>query len=422
MYCSKCGKEITDDSKFCEHCGFHINLDKDNKQVKKQSKAKIIIIVILIIVGVAGIIIAAISYMNYQNYQNELAMKNKIFDKIRQFDTSITWEELAQKYNCSIKDLTIQNLQNTLDKYEEDKKKYNEEQQEYDSKYKNQFKEAREKCKKMIGNEVFENSVYGMFNSNNNSSYRFTAKDNGKEIDSIGEINSENETIRRICMTIQYSCSIERFEVNIHTGNMSKYNESGTIIVQGELDLTTNKLSIYCIEGYNYYGNLIKQEGKPLNLIDRYAKPRIIRENNQNRYEWNENEIKDTSNITEVTPNEVKQENKISETTEIPENYNSSNFNINGTYTDRVSVINSEGAEYGHSYNVYIFKSGIVESTEDMTTYKGTYTIKGNKITITYTGAYDIEDPIPLDKFNEELTIKDENTLVTSNGTEYLKE
>ena len=57
-----------------------------------------------------------------------------------------------------------------------------------------------------------------------------------------------------------------------------------------------------------------------------------------------------------------------------------------------------------------------------MTTYKGTYTIKGNKITITYTGAYDIEDPIPLDKFNEELTIKDENTLVTSNGTEYLKE
>lgn len=131
------------------------------------------------------------------------------------------------------------------------------------------------------------------------------------------------------------------------------------------------------------------------------------------------------SNVNELLDNSVtniynKDKNEKYEPLEVPENYNTSNFNINGTYSNRVAMAESEG--YGTSYDVYIFNYGIVEHTEDMTTYKGTYTIKDSKITITYTGAYDIEDPIPLDKFNDELTIKNENTLVTADGIEFLKE
>ena len=140
--------------------------------------------------------------------------------------------------------------------------------------------------------------------------------------------------------------------------------------------------------------------------------------NEDKLYNSNVNELLDNS-VTNIY-NEDKNEKY--EPLEVPENYNTSNFNINGTYSNRAAVINSEGAEYGHSYNVYTFKSGTVEYNEEFITYKGTYTIKDNKITITYTGAYDIEDPITLGKFNDELTIKDENTLVTSNGIEYLKE
>ncbi len=45
MYCRKCGKQIDDDSKFCEHCGYQFN-----KNTRKNKGKKIIIAVAVIIV------------------------------------------------------------------------------------------------------------------------------------------------------------------------------------------------------------------------------------------------------------------------------------------------------------------------------------------------------------------------------------
>ena len=35
MYCKKCGKEIADDSKFCQHCGFQIEESKKSHRLSK---------------------------------------------------------------------------------------------------------------------------------------------------------------------------------------------------------------------------------------------------------------------------------------------------------------------------------------------------------------------------------------------------
>lgn len=112
--------------------------------------------------------------------------------------------------------------------------------------------------------------------------------------------------------------------------------------------------------------------------------------------------------------------NETNNTTSIGKDNNTSNIRINGTFTDKNYAIETEG--YGTSYTVYTFKDGTVEFQEEMVIYKGTYTIEDNKLLITYNNAFAEEEQIKLDKFKEELIIKDNNTLVTSNGTEYLKE
>ena len=84
-------------------------------------------------------------------------------------------------------------------------------------------------------------------------------------------------------------------------------------------------------------------------------------------------------------------------------------------------VLPTEG--YGTSYNQYSFLvPGNVKYEEEGMTYSGTYTINDNKLSITYYEALDGTMPVTLDKSKEELTIKDNNTLVTSDGIEYLKE
>ena len=57
MYCSKCGKQIDDDSKFCEHCGckFIENKPKETSK-KKNKKIVIVIIAVIIITGVLFVI------------------------------------------------------------------------------------------------------------------------------------------------------------------------------------------------------------------------------------------------------------------------------------------------------------------------------------------------------------------------------
>ena len=36
MYCSQCGKEIADDSKFCQECGYPVTEAKEQQEIKKE--------------------------------------------------------------------------------------------------------------------------------------------------------------------------------------------------------------------------------------------------------------------------------------------------------------------------------------------------------------------------------------------------
>jgi len=47
MYCRKCGKQIDDDSKFCEHCGY--NFMNNTQKYKRKRKVKKTVITIVII-------------------------------------------------------------------------------------------------------------------------------------------------------------------------------------------------------------------------------------------------------------------------------------------------------------------------------------------------------------------------------------
>ena len=94
---------------------------------------------------------------------------------------------------------------------------------------------------------------------------------------------------------------------------------------------------------------------------------------------------------------------------------------IHGVFTDREYSIASEG--YGISYTVYSFLiPGNVKYEEEGMTYRGTYSIEDNIITIKYIDAVSGEDIIKSDKTTDTLIIKDRNTLVTQNGIEYLKD
>ena len=48
MYCSKCGKEITSNGEFCEHCGTRIK--SVNSSTKNSTLSAIILVIVAIII------------------------------------------------------------------------------------------------------------------------------------------------------------------------------------------------------------------------------------------------------------------------------------------------------------------------------------------------------------------------------------
>ncbi len=89
--------------------------------------------------------------------------------------------------------------------------------------------------------------------------------------------------------------------------------------------------------------------------------------------------------------------------------------------------INSLDGKYinNDELEAYIYNfSGNNVTAGALATYYGTYKINDDKVIITYTKAEDPEgkemDEFP-DGQTEELTILDENTLVSNNGTKYIK-
>lgn len=51
MYCTKCGKEITDNSKFCKYCG---NENMKKKSIPKESQKIISVVIIVILIFAVG--------------------------------------------------------------------------------------------------------------------------------------------------------------------------------------------------------------------------------------------------------------------------------------------------------------------------------------------------------------------------------
>lgn len=68
MKCSKCNKEISDESKFCQYCGATINNDiQSNARIEKENEIRIVIskkIIIGVFVSICAIVIIISFYKN----------------------------------------------------------------------------------------------------------------------------------------------------------------------------------------------------------------------------------------------------------------------------------------------------------------------------------------------------------------------
>lgn len=401
MYCSKCGKEIPEDSKFCEHCG---NKVKDNRHLVIDKR--IIIMIGLVLISIITVCIGMYIYKHNNNFTtssintaNQDSKEDVIFE-----DLEVQENNGYKTFNFTIDDVISSYLMN-IDKVLIDKcGAYCQANPGTSRAIFSPNKQILSEYEKYVSDItiIYEDKSRKVISVNTPlmtmQLVEFLSDNNMEWTDDWVEEAKNNVYQYMLSLLVRVKKQLKNVEVLGDASN-SKYIYTSTNNICGRYKMIEENIGlVQC---------LIE---KPINLY------LIIRATDEDKfYNSNINELLDIS-VTNMY-NDVKQENK---TTEISENYNNSNFNITGTYTDRIAAINSEG--YGTSYDVYIFNSGAVEHTEDMTTYKGTYTIKDNKITIIYTGAYDIETPIKLDKFNDELIIKDENTLVTLDGIEYLKE
>ncbi len=401
MYCSKCGKEIDDDSKFCEHCGNNVTEIKAKHNLTINSK--VIIVTLFIIIGIIMIFIGFNIFKNNDSNNTITFNSNNTSNESTRIEDLVVQEHNGYKtFNFTIDDVIrayyIKEEKVIFDKdgaycqahsgttraiFFPDNRILTE-QEKYMSEIHIIYED---KSRKVISiNTPLMGIQLVAFLTDNN----MELTDNWAE----GAKNHLYEYM--ILLLNRVNRQFKNIDV-LGDATNSKYIYSSADIICGRYKMIEKNIGLaQCITE------------KP---IDFYL---VIRATDED--EFYNSTINSLLDVSVTNMHLDKLENNTST------NYENNNTNISGTYTDRIAVINSEGLEYGHSYNVYTFKSGTVEFNEEFITYKGTYTIKDNKITITYTGAYDIENPITLDKFNDELTIKDENTLVTSNGIEYLKE
>lgn len=410
--CPNCkANVIVNDSNFCSQCGTQLLNTKSSKDKPKINKKIKIVVLIIILIFIICISIVGLTY--YNDYK-----KQRLFEEIQQESPEITLSDLALEHNCSIENLTIQHLETSL----ENIKQYNKEQDEYDLVYNSSITESKKLCTSMIKNAVFVDNMYAMFNSYNNSSYHFTPINESVEVYTIAEIDEQKETLKKIGMTINYPCSITRYEVVISTGKTEIHNESGIIAVCGQVDLTTNEVSIYYIGAFTPDGSLIKEDGDFSSWIYTFSKPLVKCENKngivQNIYEM------DTS---QDTTDDLSQNNDLLDESNTPtSNYKpieiTDTTGINGIYTDKAYALASNGG-YGSSYSTYKIQNGKIEYCTEGSIYQGTYIQDNDKLIITYTNAY--EGDYEYDEFDivsDELTIINENKLIKNFDWEFIKE
>ena len=85
MFCSKCGKEIDDTSKFCNYCGNKILTENDNtKPIKQHKKAIIFLTIGLLALCIIGIFIfqilskPKIIELNKDNFQDYIIFVSSV--------------------------------------------------------------------------------------------------------------------------------------------------------------------------------------------------------------------------------------------------------------------------------------------------------------------------------------------------------
>lgn len=204
MYCSKCGKEIPNDSKFCEHCGFQINsknkVEQKNNVEKYSSNHPNIKKAVIVIFSIVIAITIVLGIIYYMNYSNELKRKEIAFNKIRQDLPGITMQELASMYNCSLEDLTSEKLEQIIAEHEQ----YLSEQKQYDIEYKSKIEEVKQQCIDRIEKEVLNQSLDGHKNDMLISYYP-------KELKSIElilvSLDTSNKAVSRLGIYITYNAS-----------------------------------------------------------------------------------------------------------------------------------------------------------------------------------------------------------------------
>lgn len=96
MKCPKCGKEIADDSKFCEFCGARVSKPRNRKPIR----------IVLIIIGLSALSIGSFcAYRQYKRHVMEVAAENAMREDARKREEeAIRAEELRREEQARLEE------------------------------------------------------------------------------------------------------------------------------------------------------------------------------------------------------------------------------------------------------------------------------------------------------------------------------
>ena len=204
----------------------------------KSNKKKMLIILIMLV-----LIIMIISAYCLKNIYEE-KRKEEIWDGISEYYPNYTREQIAAIYKYySLKDITLKDLE----KIETSIKQGNEEQAEYEKKYGQKVKEAKEHFLTRIYEEITKKS-----DKYQNGTY--TTSILPKELYSakyiVMSLDTDNEVIERV-----YSNVIIYEGDGFAETTEGKDEFKATVLVEAELNMITDKLTIYLVTGQGWSKN-----------------------------------------------------------------------------------------------------------------------------------------------------------------------
>ena len=88
MYCSKCGKEINDNSQYCKYCGNALNTTSSNSSKGKENQTATVLAVIFAIISICVSVYVIHGLLDKNNKEYENTMK--------QLDTF----QISVSFNC----------------------------------------------------------------------------------------------------------------------------------------------------------------------------------------------------------------------------------------------------------------------------------------------------------------------------------